>query len=265
MSTNQKMLYDKYEEIIVILSPPRCSSTALARVFWEHPSVRYYAHEPFESLYYDADPIENIFPRLENPLDLTSVKKNGHTPLGNTLVIKEMPYQVGEHLDFLVGLATKPIVFLIRDPRINIASRIKHKLLGGAPAMYPFIESGWHLIQQQIIECRARDVPFCIIESKDFRNHPEIYLNALFTKLNLPFSKQILTWTASPAVELDNLGGLHAHLYEKILSSNRLTPDTDITPALDQFSIENGFQKHVEECMQIYCSIQTYPEIVRGL
>ena len=39
----------RYSDVIVIVSPPRCRSTALARVFWEHPLVRYYAHEPFES------------------------------------------------------------------------------------------------------------------------------------------------------------------------------------------------------------------------
>ncbi len=43
---------DNYDQIYVIVSPPRCSSTAFARVFWELPTVKYYAHEPFEGTYF---------------------------------------------------------------------------------------------------------------------------------------------------------------------------------------------------------------------
>ena len=45
-------LREKHGEIYVIVSPPRCCSTAFARVLWEHPAIRYYSHEPFEVTYY---------------------------------------------------------------------------------------------------------------------------------------------------------------------------------------------------------------------
>ena len=210
------------------------------------------------------DPIEKAFAKLTAPVDLIAVKRNDLHPAADNLVIKEMPYQVGEHLHFLTGLATKPIIFLVRDPRINIASRIKNKLIGGEPAAYPLRESGWHLLQQQIIACRQRGVPFCIIESKDFRNHPEIYLPALFERLNLPFAKKMLSWRKSPSLALDNLDGPHTHLYKKILSSDRLMPDTESPASLDRFLLDNGFRAHVEECLQIYREIKLSPELVRN-
>ena len=62
----------RYPEIVVIISPPRCSSTAFARVFWEHPEVRYYCHEPFEVTYYDDAPLADVAAKLEAPIDLAA-------------------------------------------------------------------------------------------------------------------------------------------------------------------------------------------------
>jgi len=64
---------DRYEKIYVIVSPPRCSSTAFARVFWRHPTIRYYAHEPFEVTYYNDAPLEDVVDKLLDPLDLKLV------------------------------------------------------------------------------------------------------------------------------------------------------------------------------------------------
>ena len=47
---------ERYDRIVVIISPARCGSTPLARVFWEHPALRYYSHEPFEVTYFDGEP-----------------------------------------------------------------------------------------------------------------------------------------------------------------------------------------------------------------
>ncbi len=42
----------KYDGVYLIISPPRSSSTALARVFIEHQAIGAYCHEPFDRLYH---------------------------------------------------------------------------------------------------------------------------------------------------------------------------------------------------------------------
>ena len=115
-------IIDQYGDIYVIVSPPRCSSTAFARVFWEQPSVRYYSHEPFEGMYFTGQDLNYVINNLRNPLDLQDIKNNSRNYPGNNLVIKEMPYQVGQNFTRLISLTRKPVVFLTRDPRQNIAS-----------------------------------------------------------------------------------------------------------------------------------------------
>ena len=67
-------LRKRYDNIYVIVSPPRCSSTAFARVFWEQPSIRYYAHEPFEGTYFMNQDLDHVLDNLRMPLDLRDIK-----------------------------------------------------------------------------------------------------------------------------------------------------------------------------------------------
>ncbi len=106
-----------YENIYVIVSPPRCSSTAFSRVFWEQPSIRYYCHEPFEITYFDDATLNEVIEKLKHPLDLFPIKSYEPNTESTGLVIKEMPYQVGANFELLISLSRHPIMFLIRDPR----------------------------------------------------------------------------------------------------------------------------------------------------
>ena len=255
-------LRQKYDNIYAIVSPPRCSSTAFARVFWEHPSVRYYSHEPFEVTYYMQQDLQQVYNKLLQPLDLSIVKKNKLTESGNSLVIKEMPYQVGKHFPLLVETAVKPIIFLIRDPRLNISSRIEKKEMVGDNYQFPLIETGWELIAKQIDYCRTHKIPHMIVDSSDFRNHPETVFSKIFTQLGLPFSEEILSWHPTE-IEIDNLDGAHRHLYERVLSSKMLQPATEFVPTLDMFPNDNGFRKHLSECIDIYRTLRRSPERVQ--
>ena len=95
--TNIERLKQKHGNIYVIVAPPRCSSTALARVFWEQDSIRYYSHEPFERTYYWHEGLEDVFKALESPIDLVEKGISQRAKHGNELIIKEMPYQVGDN------------------------------------------------------------------------------------------------------------------------------------------------------------------------
>lgn len=241
----------RHPAIHVIVSPPRCGSTALARVFWEHPSVRYYSHEPFEITYYQGAGLDDVAAKLAAPLDLAALAPEA-APEGRSLVIKEMPYQVGDHFMLLARLATPPLVFLLRDPRLNIASRMDKKRQVGDSPFFPLVETGWTLLAQQIDACRQAAIPYLIVEASDFRNAPEAVLPRVFEQAGLAFSPAMLAWQAYHEVDLDNLGGAHSHLYRRVLTSTGIQPATEALPPLDAFPTAHGFRDHVATCLDLY-------------
>jgi hypothetical protein len=255
---------ERYDDIYVIVSPPRCSSTAFARVYWEQPSIRYYAHEPFEGTYFMDQGLDHVLDNLHNALDLRDIKSYSFAGLGKSLVIKEMPYQVGEHLPLLLGLTKKPVVFLTRDPRQNIASRMAKKQEVGDNPLFPHIETGWQLIADQIEYCKENGIPYMIVDAKDFRNQPVAIFRQLFKRLGLPFQEDMLHWNSRPDVDIDNLEGDHHHLYQDVLSSTGMRPDTDAIPALSSFPVENGYRAHVRQCMQIYQRLLVSPARIKA-
>ncbi len=242
----------KYNSIYVIISPPRCGSTAFARVFWQHPSIRYYSHEPFEITYYSGKSLDDVYEKLESPLDLKNIVADKNSENCVNLVIKDIVYQVGDNLSNLVSWAKKPVIFLIRDPRLNILSRIDKKIEVGTSPFFPLIETGWELVNNQINYCKQSNVPYIIVDSSDFRNHSQNIFNQVFNKLELNFSEEFLTWPNCHTVEIDNLDGAHTHLYKKVLSSTAIKPAIEPIPTLDDFPKEHGFRQHVIECLEIY-------------
>jgi hypothetical protein len=240
----------RYSDIYVVISPPRCCSTALARIFWEQPSIRYYSHEPFETTYYLGREFAYAIDKLENPLDLCQVYKEHSDASG--LVIKEMPYQVGDHAEYLLAIATKPVVFLIRDPRLSVYSRMVKKREATQSTAFSLVESGWELLTSQVELCAQRSVPFVIIDASDFRNHPLALFPEFFEVLGLPFSQSMLSWRAASNISLDNLDGQHNHLYARVLTSIGVEPATETVPALDVFPSQNGFRDHMSWCLRTY-------------
>jgi hypothetical protein len=246
----------RHERIYVIVSPPRCSSTAFARVFWEQPSVRYYFHEPFETTYYMGEGLPEVMAKLDAPLDLTTIKHFTADPDAHELVIKEMPYQVGDRFPLLAALATKPLIFLMRDPRRNIDSRRRKKIEVGDDPVYPFVESGWDLLAKQIDHCSAEGIDHLLVDSGDFRSRPAAVFPQILGRFGLPYSDECLRWQVCEQVELDNLGGKHRHLYGEVLASDGLKPDTSQTPPLDSFPQEDGVRDHVAHCLEVYERLQ---------
>ena len=246
----------KYGKIVVIISPPRCASTALARFLWHQPDFRYYTHEPYETVYYNGDDLTVMQGHLLNPLDLTKVYCS--QPRGNGMIIKEMPYQVGEHFNDLVSLATMPLIFLIRDPKLNIKSKIDKRLQTKQPVKFPFIETGWELIDQQIKQCETKDINFVLIEATEMRNNPTEILSRLSHQLGLPFSPKMLHWQRAPHINLDNLEGKHHHLYERVLESSGIEAPTEPVPDITAFPTEHGLRNHVLQAIDIYHQLLTH-------
>lgn len=253
-------LKQKYGGILVIVSPPRCGSTALARFFWHQPTFRYYSHEPYETIYYNGDKEAAARAKLLNPIDL-SATYSGKTKLtGQGLIVKEMPYQVGSYFSDLISFATYPIIFMIRDPRLNIKSRIDKRRIANQPTNFPLIETGWELIRQQIDLCDRKGQEFVIVDCTEMRNHPSDVFSKLTKKMGLPFEQTMFQWQQANEINLDNLGGRHSHLYQRVLNSNSIEPATECMPEISDFPEENGFRQHVQEALSIYQALKSHPK-----
>lgn len=243
---------ERYSAVIAIVSPPRCCSTVFSRVLWEHPFVRYYSHEPFEITYYDGASLDEVILKLESPLDLDRIKFKAGSTEGEGLVIKEMPYQVGSNFPLLASLATAPLIFLIRDPRLSIASRMGKKQEVGDDPVFPLVESGWELLRSQIRYCRQRGIRRIVVDSKEFLNQPAEIFSRIFEELGLPFQTGMLNWRSCVDVDLDNLGGRHRHLYERVLTSTGIESEEEAIHPLEWFPKTRGFRDHVADCLEIY-------------
>jgi len=214
--------------------------------------VRFYCHEPFETTYYLDENLDQVLGKLGSPLDLANLDRIAVGAGADALLIKEMPYQVGQNFPLLAAIAHKPLIFLMRDPRRSIASRMRKKVEVGDDPRFPKIESGWELWRKQIEWCEKHAVEYILVDSTDFRNQPESVFTEIFAELELPFSTEMLSWQACPDVELDNLGGRHRHLYNSVLSSTGIRPETSPAPLVEDFPHEDGWREHVERCLAIY-------------
>ena len=223
--------------------------------------MRFYSHEPFETTYYHEQGLADVLARLRDPLDLRDLSPTD--PGARGLVIKEMPYQVGDHFPLLASMATAPMVFLIRDPRLNIASRIKKKLEMGDPPMFPLAETGWVLLAAQIEHCRSAGRGFLIVDATDFRQDPAAILPLVFACCRIVYPVDALNWTACVEVEIDNLGGRQRHFYRRALHSTGIKPPVEAIPPLESFPEHGGMRKHVAHCLEIYDALGRAPERIR--
>lgn len=252
----------RYSDIYTVVSPPRCCSTPFARVLWQHPSVAHYSHEPFEITYFRGAPLEDVAEKLHAPLSLAEIGCPAEAG-ASALAIKEMPYQVGDRFPELAALATAPVVFLMRDPRLSIASRMEKKVEVGDNPIFPLVETGWELLQQQIDYCRGHDISYLIVTARDFCDTPLQVFPEIFTRLGLEFSDEMITWQACRDLEIDNLEGDHSHLYWEVLGSSGLEHELDEVPSIDSFPTEGGFRDHVARALEIYDELSESPARVR--
>lgn len=249
---NFNQLFSRYSNTYLIVSPPRCGSTAFARVFWEHPTIGYYYHEPFDIVYHEKADLGAVADKLQNPITLKLLQNGNGNVEASSLVIKEMTFQVGKYFPLLATWTNRPIVFLIRDPRLNIASRIDKMVETHNCGDFPFIETGWETLVEQIRYCRKQGISHFIIDSTDFRANPTAVFQQLFQQLNLSFSKKMLTWKAYPQMVFGNLGGGQKLWYKKVLHSKGILSPTEIIPNIEEFPIKNGLRSHVRYCLNLY-------------
>jgi hypothetical protein len=239
--------------VLVVVAPPRTASTALARVLWNHPSVGFYSHEPFEPTYYRGAAVADAVAHLEAP---TPVGELGGRGAGRALLVKEMTFQVGDAFPLLAGLATRPIVFLVRDPRLSIASRMRVLRAAGRPEVFPLRESGWDDLERQLAYVREQAIEHVVVDATKLRAVPVRVVPGLLERLGLSYDPELLTWRSSRTTGLSVVSGEHDPFYQHVLESSGLEAPVEDVPALEEFPEDQGFRAHVAACVERYAALR---------
>ena len=240
----------RYTPALIILSPPRCGSTAVARAFWQHPAFRRYAHEPCDSVYHRDGRSAEIVRAIEEGVDTASVP--GPETSGNGIIIKEMTFQAADLLPELIAAATLPVLFTVRDPRWAIRSRMRQRVRGGQPPWFPAAESGWHDLDATLELARDVHVPNVIVEFDRLCADPAAVIRAMCRRLGLAFVPEMLSWEPARGVSLGQLGSEQRHWYKRVLASAGFEPPAGPPPPVGSFPADHGTREHVAECLGIY-------------
>lgn len=245
-------LLPHFGPIAVILSPPRCGSTVLARSFWQHHLFRWYLHEPCDWAYHvglGSQP-ESITSML---IDRATV--SGLDPRGNGVVVKEMTFQArGAMAEFQV--ATIPVIFLVRDPRLAVYSRMRRRELDGDAPSFPAKEAGWRDLLEEIDLFRQSGKPYVIVNISDIRKNPATMLKMLCRHLGLPWDSAMLSWANLANLRLGNIGGRQNAWYARALTTTGWQPPGENFPSFDIFCKYNMGAVILE-------SLSAYQEVLR--
>jgi hypothetical protein len=245
-----RLVRERHGEVLAIVAPPRTASTALARILWNHAEVGFYSHEPFEPTWYRDAGVEVAAELLEAPSPVGEL--GGTATDGTALVVKEMTFQVGDAFPLLAELATRPIVFLIRDPRLSIASRMEVLRRSGRPEVFPLRESGWDDLMAQLDHVRSAGVDHLVVDSHELRSSPATVVPPILSALGLAFTPDLLRWKPSTATGLSAVSGPADPFYQRVLESGGIEPPRESPPTLDSFPAEQGFRAHIAECVKRY-------------
>jgi hypothetical protein len=248
LAAELELVSSAYDEIYLLLAPPRTASTAIARIFWGHEAIAFYAHEPFDRTFHDGAPPSTAADAMLEPLDVRRLRGAPSRAFG--LLVKEMTFQAGNAAAALIDLATRPVMFLLRDPRLAVWSRMR--MLGGGSRAVPFppAETGWTELREQVRHCRRSGVDYMLLDASDLRRAPDAVARPLFEWLGLDYSPALRSWDPVDVAGLGNLGAAQRHWYRRILESSGIEPPLEPVPPLERFPHE--LRDHVEWALGLY-------------
>ena len=243
---------DRFDPVLVLFSPPRSGSTAMARTFWQHPAFRWYVHEPFDRMYHHGGDAGTVLAAMADPLEVDGgVGGEGR----DGLVVKEMTFQAGTRAAALADAATLPVVVTVRDPRLAVASRMRQRRLAGLDPSFPPAESGWPDLLAFLEWLRDNRRRHVIVDTSEVRANPEPVLVALCEQLGLTYTPDMLSWHDAREANLGQLADEQSHWYQRVLRSTGIEPPVEAVPDPADFPPE--LRTHVEECLDAYRNLRT--------
>jgi Sulfotransferase domain len=232
-------------KIISLWSAPRCVSTAFEKTFLQRPDT-VIVHEPFTDCYYFSK-----FRRSERYGDhefLTEYDgaKAIHKIRSNTAPIiffKELAFQSFHYIDkfFLDSIVN---TFIVRHP-----AEVLHSLYPLKPDFteeefgFTALYNVWKIVTKEL-----NQEPI-LVESNDFRRHPEIILDQYCSRIGVSFCPQMLSWNKSKLREWNSYEAESQAKWHKTLENS-----TGILPPMhsDKVNILGEHKAIFERAMKIY-------------
>jgi hypothetical protein len=264
-----------YATRVVLVSPPRTGSTAVARLLWQHPAITHHCHEPFEACYWGDQGSDSVEKSLRNPMEIDTGNRVrvADVPQGSGLLVKEMSFQLStRQFGLLAELATAPPVFVICDPRLSTTSRLRIvRELSGTDTFPPF-ESGWQSLHEQLDFCRQRGISYVLVDSDDLRADPAGVTAALMAAIGLPPAPGLAAWLPRPGLQLcsPEVGALMSEVrraddpfYRKVLGSTGIQPRGHVDWERESASISAaGLADEVEKWLHRYEEMRADPALI---
>lgn len=239
----RRLVEQCFGDRLVILSPPRSGSTPVARMLWQSSvfSDGCHCHEPFEARYWGGDGDASVWRAVQRPMQLASGQRvDAQTLQGRpALVLKDMCFQLDlAAFDWLAALASRPIVFVMRDPRLTVASRLRIVSELDGSSSFPPEHAGWDALLWQVQRCRDLQRPYVIVDSQRLRQAPGPQAAALLARLGLQPTVGVIRWEQRPALRLcsPEVGALMSDVrtesdpfYRRVLSSTGIQPPDAIS------------------------------------
>ncbi|MDR0227328.1 MAG: hypothetical protein LBI66_13005 [Burkholderiaceae bacterium] len=245
-------------------------------MLWQNPLLRYHCHEPFEAWYWgDGHQESTVSAALRHPMCVASGERVDATTIEGQpgLVIKEMCFQMDRPaFEFLASLATRPLVFVVRDPRLSIVSRLRIvQELDGASTFTPE-HSGWDSLLLQLQWCRMLHIPYLIVDTQRLRQQPERQASALMAGLQLPMEGLATQWSQRTGLQLcsPEVGALMSEVrtgsdpfYRRVLASSGIQPPDDIDLSDCQRQIDAaGLRDQADSWLRAYRGLQDDPRML---
>ena len=179
---------------IALWSHPRSVSTSVERSFRERGDCTCH-HEPFMYFYYlekQGTPYPGFDPEESRPrkLDDIAAMVSGDTPHNRDHVFfKDMSYYIIDHLDPLMPMMAKLVsIFLIRDPRLSLASYAK------LDPDFTLEEGGLEAQWRHFDALQRAGLPVMVIDAASISASPAPAMTLLCHFAGIPFIESALSW-----------------------------------------------------------------------
>jgi len=224
-------------------SGPRNVSTAVMYAFAQRPDTQvvdepFYAHYLLQSGADHPGRAEVLESQPRNP-SIVMPKLMSEMPKYDVLFLKNMAHHMLDMDEELERLTEEFVhLFLIRDPAEMLLSL--EKTLPN-PTMR---DTAYRRQLQLFKKVQNSSRPFCVIDSRELLKNPKYILSALCDKLDIPFTKSMLSWDPGPIPE----DGIWAkHWYDSVHKSTGFEP---YQPKKEP--IPDHLNSLYEECSAIY-------------
>jgi hypothetical protein len=133
----------------IIIAPPRTNSSLVEHALGNSSDIKHECHEPFLNARHEDFDTDHGYQQIYESIGGEKFERSGKK---TSVVIKEMSHWIAKGGEYkrLIGITTKPIIVLIRDPLLSVESRIRRVLT--TMDMRYNVSTQRHLLDEMAIE-----------------------------------------------------------------------------------------------------------------